>query len=412
MTTKRVVVRTHSLMRYVASAILLKKYLEYTKEPYQIKVNITNSANHNKVVKYWRPHLTVMNVSSKIESTRAMCPETKIIFLNNLDADSIPFNVSLEKSFSLLSRILVSCEKISQEYIVKYGKHIGNKSVIVGDNRFDLVKYHMTTKRRSCLENSIGFVGNFFNINQHSWRPVVTSCVSDRSVASLMEQMNQFHAMYKSMRHLIESTDYLVSLRPHPYESIQGYEFLKREFRNKIEIDSSLDTAQWMCKQKVLIGVSMINVVEASLLQIPYIDITSLATTQRDERNQSTICSNVNKITALNELIPVIENAEFQQDERLTKILQTDYGFFEKEFATERIGKIILEELSETHDHKFFVPLPAVKGYCFLRYIRNGLGNRLNFDYNYLPVFHSHPRYIDDFAKSIFLARHGSELNV
>ena len=57
----RVLIRSHPVRYDLISAIILKKYLESK----QVDVFLTNASNHRRVVKFWRPHVAVLDTGSK-----------------------------------------------------------------------------------------------------------------------------------------------------------------------------------------------------------------------------------------------------------------------------------------------------------------------------------------------------------
>ena len=84
--------------------------------------------------------------------------------------------------------------------------------------------------------------------------------------------------MINLIHRIIDETEYNISIRPHPLEAPEGYDFMltKKPFKGRVEIDDSLDLAHWTAQQKVIVAPSSTSFFESYLLDIPVINIDYL----------------------------------------------------------------------------------------------------------------------------------------
>ena len=72
---KRVVIRAFTLRRDLLISYILKKILE--KNDYVVE--ICSSRNFIRTVKFWKPHIIILNTVTQIDRCKQIIPDSKII---------------------------------------------------------------------------------------------------------------------------------------------------------------------------------------------------------------------------------------------------------------------------------------------------------------------------------------------
>ena len=392
----RVLIRSHPVRYDLISAIILKKYLESK----QVDVFLTNGSNHRRVVKFWRPHVAVLDTGSKIRETKSICSTTKIILLQNKESDRFCLELPTIETLTLISKIVLWGQKSYECCIEKFGERIKEKLCIIGAPKLDIAK-HLSRINKSGKNNTIGIIGNFYNVNQHALRPVIWSCRSEDNIHRTLKQIIQFNLIYKLTQRLIKETNFRISIRPHPYESLLGYEFIEREFRNRLEIYKSMDICEWMNKQCVLIILNKQNLIESNILKIPYINLTAEECHYNFETKNETLGIGKHGDQIIEGVIKRFKLHDFKFGNMYHGKMYQEYNMSAIGKSTDRVGKLIIKVLHEIDHIGYFVPLTAVNTYAYLKSFYEGYRRPLYRDYNYNPILHNYPEYIDDFVKTI-----------
>ena len=83
--------------------------------------------------------------------------------------------------------------------------------------------------------------------------------------------------MHKAINLILKNSEYNVSIRPHPHESLDTYykyvlpSFGK--FKNRIKIDENLFIPEWIANQKYIISTTTTTFVESYIMKTPMINL-------------------------------------------------------------------------------------------------------------------------------------------
>ena len=83
--------------------------------------------------------------------------------------------------------------------------------------------------------------------------------------------------MHKAINLILENTDYNISIRPHPHETLDPYykyvlpSFNK--FKNRIEVDVNLFIPEWIASQKYIVSTTTTTFVESYVMKTPMINL-------------------------------------------------------------------------------------------------------------------------------------------
>ena len=149
--------------------------------------------------------------------------------------------------------------------------------IVTGNPRLDFVKFNPELKTFVNEQKTIGFIGRYHMINRYNAVPAIFSMQHIDKRPILLWQVENFFSTISLLRSVIEKTTANVSIRPHPLEAPEGYSFLREGiFKDRVEIDESLDVAHWTARQRVIVAPSSQSFYEAYVLETPIINIDGL----------------------------------------------------------------------------------------------------------------------------------------
>ena len=161
--------------------------------------------------------------------------------------------------------------------------HIFDKT---GYPRLKMAKVFSVAKKDSIKK--IGFVGRFPILNDLSGAPsmrfLLEEFISNDSykatqLSRLQAEGRAIPVILKTIKYVINNTQYSVSFRPHPNEDRRTYLILRDFFGPRFELSKEVDAAEWMAGCQKIIGLASSSYVDAALANIPVICLDKISET-------------------------------------------------------------------------------------------------------------------------------------
>lgn len=395
--TARVLILPHTCRRDSGAGLVLKGFLEKMNH----KAQVTSIINYQKWLKYWNPDFLVIFTPGKAKKIKSLRKNIKIIFVDGeafqLTTDHrAKLFLEDKEEFDSLDMILVGSELIKKEFGER-GLDI-SKIHVVGDTRFDIVKYFMRRKEKS-KRKDIGFSGSFPKINQHQGDPVIKNLFMDRKLKYAVASLYEFNLFFKALIYILKNTDYNISLRPHPNESSENYEKfiigkIEKKFQKRLSIDTSLDYAIWASSLKCIVSSSSTSIIQATLVGTPVLNLSKMAGQQDYWNNHSSSMKNCNETSTM---LKDFEDLKKKMDKAkpvnfINKKLMIQLKKFcdwdNNEYASYRIAELI-SNFSKSID-KNVLRLPTIfikkmEHYFFKKAMKK---NTLIQNFNYCEFYH------------------------
>lgn len=407
----RIVIRAFTCRRDVAPAALLSRYLEQ----HGCEVRITGTSNYVNTIKHWKPHGVIINVPGMALRTRQYAPDCKIIFLDGEGFQMHPRSgwwMDHPEEFAELDLILV-WGSFHKEDVRNNCSLPGIERVhIVGNPKLDLVRYLPDSIRNADYPKSIGAVCRFNSINNHQGIMTIDKLSSELNLKKVINQCYSFRGLVKSIKAILENTDYSVSIRPHPLEQLDSYhkyyrKWFGKEFSHRVEIDDSLVFPEWAVKQKAIISPTSTSFLEAYLLDTPVINLDRVCDTEKFNNTYAA------------------ENAEWQQagympanTDELCEMIESDLGTqcndlienqlekycdWHRGYSTvKRTTGLILDLLQQSvpvADLRW--PKFALDAYDYLLFKKLMKDNPLHHNFNFYQGYHDVPDYFSEMVQLI-----------
>ncbi|MDP2816159.1 MAG: hypothetical protein Q8O19_05725 [Rectinemataceae bacterium] len=184
-------------------------------------------------------------------------------------------------AYHLFEKIFTWSEWSAGWLVAKHKVDPGRVSA-VGSTRLSLLK-HITRKGAN---RRIGVIGRFELLNTFDGRHPFENLMSMDTgeirgatyIQRAMVEMDSFAVTTRVIEALVNK-GLLVSIRPHPNESIKAYQFLQRKYGPRLEVDGSHDYAGWLDGLSVVVGTLSSAFTEPYLLGIPIVSLDALQNT-------------------------------------------------------------------------------------------------------------------------------------
>jgi surface carbohydrate biosynthesis protein len=425
MSKTRVLIHAFTVRRDVAASLILKALLERN----GCEVLISSRRNLEMFLRYWRPHVVVMNVylqsAKTAEYIKGLSPLSRIVSWPGEGGEPLKMSHELllfkqdPSQFKFFDKFLLWG---IQQY--RYSQRLfgwdPKRFRICGNPRLDLVKF----LPGDIQKKSIGVLGRFEAINRHTGAPLIRAlgkCSHAQYKWTLLQAQQFLKAQELAAMLLKLNPGSFISWRPHPLESIQGYEKVvsSAQFDGRIEIDQSLSIAEWFAQQSFVLTPSSSTFLEAYLLRIPTVNIDSLiagSLSFQDQLNQNTTVGAEFSIL-LNpddDIATLLEArlADFtpRKNEAVEKNLRRYHNWDCNKSA---IATAALEILDTVGNHRKTLRSPRSRHRglpkSFVELIDKSLYMKLDDpfhkNYSYCPWIHQKPKYHDAIVSSI-LALH------
>ena len=262
-------------------------------------VLIAGTRDFNWTLPLWKPHLTVVATLGVAKKVKDIHPSGRVIFL---DAEGFhaPGKSNAEywaensDNYQVLDLAMVWGRRIIDE-VKEFAPSLNiSKLHVIGNPKFDLVRYLPDRLKSNNGKLSVGVVCRFHNLNDYEGRSTIRTLPNPGNLERVLVQVKSFGATIDVIRAILARTDYDVSLRPHPSEQVESYQkYLSSWFPKKdvprISVDDTIDFSAWAVGQRALLSPSSTSFLEAYLLGIPVINLDKIAGTVEENRNYAPV---------------------------------------------------------------------------------------------------------------------------
>lgn len=275
----RVLIRAFTLRRDVGWAILVKKILEAK----GASVCIASSRNFSLIMRLWKPHIVVVNTVGQLENSLHEAPNSRLIFWpgeggESWEVSDAKMMVSRSGVFEKLAAIFAWGDVAMEQYRRAFSDIPLDKVIQCGNPRLDLVKFF---PKRLLETSSIGFATRFNSLNHADGRPTLYTLTNPGNLDSVVAQSKGFLGFLDAVKTILDNTDYLISIRPHPLEAPEFYRrYVQSLNPARISIDVGFDFLIWQKRQRVVITPTSSIGIELYILKTPLVSIDALSETE------------------------------------------------------------------------------------------------------------------------------------
>ena len=291
----------------------------------------------------------------------------------------------------------------------KYKDKINTNNIhAIGNPKMDVIRYLPLEKIRNG-KKTIGFITRFSPINHHEGVPVLRNLQKKPQLDYSIHCLKSYNVLHRAITYILDNTNYNVSIRPHPNESIDTYyKYVLpsfKKFKNRIEIDDNLFISEWIFNQKYIVSTSTTTFIESYVMKTPMINLDFIACTDDYSKAYSELMSewiNASFLPkSLNELVELVKKKSIvNSDKSIEKQLKKNCNFNKNSSALHNCVKI-LKKTYKPKKLKLGIPLFLLEVYdtnLFKRIIKKN-PNHKNFSYG--KSFHKPPSYLNDFVSKI-----------
>ena len=406
----RVVIRAFTSRRDIASSIILARILKEE----DCAVIVASSRNFGRVVRYWKPDAIIINTVSQINYCSRVSKNSKLILWPGEGGQGIessdPMALSeMEEAYEKLSLVLL-WGSITESFFYKlFPNHNHSKLVVCGNPRLDMIKFNeiIPFAKKS---NSIGFIGRFHSLNRYNAIPAIYSMQVPEKRDGVIWQVENYISMIAIIRKVIEETDFQISIRPHPLEAPEGYNFMKtmKPFAGRVDIDDSFDLAYWTANQKVIITPSSTSFFESYLLKIPAVNIDKISNSVNVIQNLTPLAALSQKCSYmpedLDKAIDLIKSKNLiaKSNSEVDIHLDEYHSWHFTKSATLSAKEEILKLLSKNDIVlKFYIPKIFLDILDYIVFKKISLRDNLHQNFSYSEHYHKIPKYYDNIVKNI-----------
>ena len=406
---KRILIRAFTARRDVAYFLLLAEVLKLK----GYDVIISSLRQFERTIKLWKPHVIIYNVPSKINSIRKLAKDSKLVLIPGEGAETGIYSIA-----GIIERCKMEIksddlnffwnEKSRQELFKLIPNLKKENNIICGNPKLDLIKY-FPYKKKKRKKLKIGLVSRFPTINQHSGVPYV--------IRSLLPQRNDmvnnytisavlgFKTAMSLISRILKETEFDISIRPHPLESVEGYtDWVVPEISSKdqarIEINKSLCSVEWLHDIDIIISPTSTSLFECYLLDIPVISFDQIAKTKKinmQESSSSSIFQNATIMPKTPErlIANLKKDLKKRKNKKFEKYLCEFHKWPRNFSATIIIANSLELYIKRTEFKKgFFLPKFIIKVIDYLSFKKNMIRNKLHWNCNYHQSKYESPGYL------------------
>ena len=405
----KILLRVTSVRREAGYCILLKALFE----KYGFDVFLSCTRNIDFALKFWRPDIVILGNFNGIERVKKICPDAFFVYLetegfliNDTDrADDSFRNLANLKLYDLI----LLWGDVQVEGYKKYKDKINTNNIhAIGNPKMDVIRYLPLEKIRNG-KKTIGFITRFSPINHHEGVPVLRNLQKKPQLDYSIHCLKSYNVLHRAITYILDNTNYSVSIRPHPNESIDTYyKYVLpsfKKFKNRIEIDDNLFISEWIFNQKYIVSTSTTTFIESYVMKTPMINLDFIACTDDYSKAYSELMSewiNASFLPkSLNELVELVKKKSIvNSDKSIEKQLKKNCNFNKNSSALHNCVKI-LKKTYKRNKLKLGIPLFLLEVYdtnLFKRIIKKN-PNHKNFSYG--KSFHKPPSYLNDFVSKI-----------
>jgi surface carbohydrate biosynthesis protein len=280
----RIVIRAFTLRRDAAASILFARLLEAR----GANVVVASSRDFVRTVRFWKPDAIVVNTVGQIRRAAKMAPDAAIVLWPGEGAQALETSDAMHlarapQSYERLDLALLWGRQTEAFFHQSLPQADHSRLVVCGNPRLDVTKFN--TALAHAEKRTIGFVGRYHTLNRYNAVPTVFSMQYPEKRDNVLWQVETFITMITAIHRIIAETDYTISIRPHPLEAPEGYDFMQEgPFAGRVEIDDSLDVGAWTARQRIILAPSSQSFYESYVLGVPTINLDGLTGTAETTR--------------------------------------------------------------------------------------------------------------------------------
>lgn len=268
---------------YVLSKLLEKMGCEC------IIVNNTNL--HKKFFKLWNPDAIFFVTLSHAKSIITSYPNAKLFLwaaeggykttseeLRILEDDFLQKNLSRIYLWGQGTQDAMEEKMKDLNFSEEQFNIIRNKCALAGNPRMDISRFQAETCNENSNKTRIGFIGNFYYINNNAYHPFSILLDSELSEKGSLNKLDiiQFQIRqlktYCDLMQDLGTEKYSFSLRPYPLENFHNYKTLTHTKKFPFQVDESLDFSSWVMKQDLIIGGTSTTLSQIAVAKKPFIN--------------------------------------------------------------------------------------------------------------------------------------------
>jgi len=249
------------------------------------QVVIASGRDFRRSIRHWNPDAIVVNTASQIDRCAELAPGAAVVLWPGEGAQAMESSTpkamaAMPGSYDKMSLALLWGRMTESFFHELFPGADHSKLVVCGNPRLDLAKYNTQLPgviSGAAETGTIGFIGRYHVLNRYNAIPAIFSLQHARKRDGVVWQVENFICMMSIIHRLLQETDHSISIRPHPMEAPEGYDFVNEgPFAGRVKIDDSLDVAAWSARQRVIIAPSSQSFYESYVLGVPVISMDQL----------------------------------------------------------------------------------------------------------------------------------------
>ena len=408
MSRYRIVIRAFTLRRDAAAAMLFAELLRRR----GTDVVIASGRDFQRTVRHWNPDAIIVNTVGQIQQLVKQKVTAAIVLWPGEGAQAIESSDAMQlgkwpDAYARLDLALLWGRKTKQFFEKTLPQADHSKLAICGNPRLDVAKYNPGLLRSE--RKTVGFVGRYHSLNRYNAVPAVFSLQYPNKRDGVVWQVENFISMITIIHRLIEETDLNISIRPHPLESPEGYDFVNEgSFKGRIEIDDSVDLAAWTARQRLIVAPSSQSFYESYVLRIPTINLDPLT-------GNAELIRKLTPHAALSQLVSfnpktydevmklIVDTPEAPRTNReVDQHLDEFHDWFAQESALTRGSDATISMLQNRQRPRgFHLPTPLLDLWDRLSFRRVQMRDPLHANFNYHRHFHEEPQHFETVVANI-----------
>jgi surface carbohydrate biosynthesis protein len=147
---------------------------------------------------------------------------------------------------------------------------------LTGYARLPIAEGYLNNVRRE--KSRIGIIGRFPVLNDIYKRSTMSFCLVEHLVEERTKVLSRIDAESRAIifymdlfDEILNDTNYIISLRPHPNEDSSTYSVLHKRYGDRFELNFDLDVADWMSSCDKIMGLASSSYIDAFLVKKPVI---------------------------------------------------------------------------------------------------------------------------------------------
>ena len=346
----KVLLRSMGVRRDAGYCLVLKAMLEH----YGYKVFISCTRNFDFALKFWKPDIVILSNFFGAEKVKILSPHSFMIYLEgegfNL-YDSYMADYCFEnRNILKLYDLILLWGNVHVDSFKKYKNKINTDKIFaIGNPKIDLIRYLPLNKIKK-KKKTIGFLTRFSTINHHEGVPVLRNLQVEWNLGYAVGGLKSYNTMHKAINLILENSNYNISIRPHPHESVDTYyKYVLPSFgkyKNRIKIDGNLFIPEWIANQKYIISTTTTTFLESYIMKTPMINLDFITGIYKWSRDRAEIVAKWVDASYLpksfNELIKLVKKKPiFRKDKEIERQLEVNCNFSENKSSLHNVVKIL-----------------------------------------------------------------------